>query len=403
MRKYRCPLLAIAIAVSAVACLAATSPADAARPDLPQATDTIHASGAYGTEPTLTDVSPSNSWLTFNPPDAQSSTTGSLTCDVGATNTSPVGIYPISDCSGFTSSFFDIFVDVSLPDSNWTIDPCTPELHWLAISLPITYGTPILSNLLNPNAIGCDGASTVPGGFIFTPPVGTVPYATEMLQLDATFTPTDTTDFVSGGQVTNDLTVLPADLTVTASNESAQVDGPLPTLAWSANFVNGDTASSLTTRPTCVTTAHVNNAGNVTSLHGTYPITCSGGADPNYNFRYASGTLTVGPADTIVQRLSPEAVTNGRPAKLEATLIAVPPVANPSQDVPVKGAKITLELTKEKGHQSCTTGPTNVSGVGSCTIKKVTESAGKGSESASYKGDADYKAAAATDKLTVKK
>jgi hypothetical protein len=53
-------------------------------------------------------------------------------------------------------------------------------------------------------------------------------------------------------------------------------------------FVNGDTSASLTTQPTCTTTAVL------LSPVGTYPITCSGAVDANYTVTYTAGTLTIG-------------------------------------------------------------------------------------------------------------
>ena len=44
-----------------------------------------------------------------------------------------------------------------------------------------------------------------------------------------------------------------------------------------AGFVNGDTAALLTTPPTCWTSA------SSSSVPGTYPATCSGAEDDNYD------------------------------------------------------------------------------------------------------------------------
>jgi hypothetical protein len=70
---------------------------------------------------------------------------------------------------------------------------------------------------------------------------------------------------------------------------------PVPALAPSySGFVNGDTPASLTTQPTCTTTA------TSSSPVGTYPVTCSGAVDPNYTFTYVPGSLSVGPAQLTV-------------------------------------------------------------------------------------------------------
>jgi MBG domain (YGX type) len=54
-----------------------------------------------------------------------------------------------------------------------------------------------------------------------------------------------------------------------------------------AGFVNGDTAANLTAQPALSTTA------TTASPAGTYPISASGAASPNYTISYLPGTLTV--------------------------------------------------------------------------------------------------------------
>lgn len=64
-------------------------------------------------------------------------------------------------------------------------------------------------------------------------------------------------------------------------------------MTWHANFVAGDTGSSLNTQPVCSTSATANATGRVTSPPGSYPITCTGAVDPNYVITYSPGTLMV--------------------------------------------------------------------------------------------------------------
>src|SRR5437773_2405137 len=88
--------------------------------------------------------------------------------------------------------------------------------------------------------------------------------------------------------VSGTLTVGAAALTVTANNQTKVYGAPNPPLTVSySGFVNGDTAASLTTAPTVATTA------TAASAVGTYPITVSGAASPNYTISAVSGTLTV--------------------------------------------------------------------------------------------------------------
>jgi hypothetical protein len=87
------------------------------------------------------------------------------------------------------------------------------------------------------------------------------------------------------------LTVSPAALTVTAASTTSVYGASVPTLTASySGFVNGDTASSLTAPPALTTTA------TLASPVGSYAITASGAASPNYTISYANGTLTVNPA-----------------------------------------------------------------------------------------------------------
>src|SRR5262249_32590609 len=91
--------------------------------------------------------------------------------------------------------------------------------------------------------------------------------------------------------VNGTLTVTAAALTITANNESRAYGAANPTLAVAySGFVNGDTAASLATPPPVSTTA------TAASAVGTYPITVSGAASPNYTISYVGGTLTVTPA-----------------------------------------------------------------------------------------------------------
>ncbi|MHB8284487.1 MAG: MBG domain-containing protein, partial [Caulobacteraceae bacterium] len=97
-----------------------------------------------------------------------------------------------------------------------------------------------------------------------------------------------TISYVAGG-----LTITPAALTITANNQTKVYGAAVPTLTDSySGFVNGDTASSLSTQPTLTTTAtqssHVSGSP--------YAITASSAADSDYAISYVAGALTVTPA-----------------------------------------------------------------------------------------------------------
>ncbi len=83
-------------------------------------------------------------------------------------------------------------------------------------------------------------------------------------------------------------TITPANLTVKANDQTRAYNAGNPTFTVSyAGFVNGDTEAGLTTKPTVSTTA------TASSPVGTYPITVTGAASPNYIISYSPGTLAI--------------------------------------------------------------------------------------------------------------
>jgi uncharacterized protein YjbI with pentapeptide repeats len=101
--------------------------------------------------------------------------------------------------------------------------------------------------------------------------------------------------WLAASPVSQSFTTTPTPLTISAvsSSRTYGVANPAFTPTYSG-FVNGDTAASLTTAPTCTTTA------TTFSPVGTYPITCSGTVDPDYSFTYVAGTLKIAIADRFV-------------------------------------------------------------------------------------------------------
>jgi hypothetical protein len=167
--------------------------------------------------------------------------------------------------------------------------PALPPITWPALA-DIVYGTALGPGQLN-------ATSSVPGTFTYNPPAGTVLNAGSQV-LSVTFNPTDTNSYAP---VTTNaaLVVLPEALTITAANTSKPYGAPLPPLTASySGFVNGDTASSLTTPPALATTA------TAASPVGSYSITASGAASPNYTITYAGGTLTVNAAALTITAVS---------------------------------------------------------------------------------------------------
>jgi hypothetical protein len=122
------------------------------------------------------------------------------------------------------------------------------------------------------------------------------------------------------------LGVTKATLTVTAPNgtkvQGANNPAFTPTYG---GFASGDTASSLTTQPTCSTTAVVGSPA------GTYPVTCSGGVADNYSFSYVQGTLTV-TAPAATQTPAPTVAPSQSLLGATGAPHATPPATNSSSD-----------------------------------------------------------------------
>jgi hypothetical protein len=125
--------------------------------------------------------------------------------------------------------------------------------------------------------------------------------------------------------------VNPVALTVTASNAAMIFGGVVPSIsATDSGFVNGDTSGSLTTQPTCSTTA------TSSSPVGTYPSSCGGAVDPNYSISYANGTVSVTQATPQISWSSPGAITWGT-ALSGTQLDATAPVSGTLTYTPTAG------------------------------------------------------------------
>ncbi len=106
------------------------------------------------------------------------------------------------------------------------------------------------------------------------------------------------------------LTVNKASLNITADDKSKTYGDANPALTVTySGFVNSDDETDLTTGATAST------AATASSDAGTYPITASGAASPNYTFSYSNGTLTVNKAAlTITANDKSKAYGDANPA-----------------------------------------------------------------------------------------
>ncbi len=102
------------------------------------------------------------------------------------------------------------------------------------------------------------------------------------------------------------VTVNPATLMITASSATVAYGTAPPSItAAYSGFVNSDDATSLTTPPTCSTTA------TASSPVASYPSSCSGASDPNYIISYLNGTVQVATVVVTVTASSPTMTYGG--------------------------------------------------------------------------------------------
>jgi subtilisin family serine protease len=192
---------------------------------------------------------------------------------------SGVGTYPITVSGAASANYTISYVNGAL-----TVTPAT--LTITADNKTRSYGAanPPLTVNYNGFVNGDSAASLTTPPAVTTAPatsgVGTYP-----ITVSGAASANYTINYVNGT-----LTVTAAALTVTANDQSRVHGAANPPLTFSyTGFVNGDTAASVTTAPAAATTA------TAASAVGTYPITVSGAAAPNYAIVYVNGSLTVVP------------------------------------------------------------------------------------------------------------
>jgi hypothetical protein len=290
-----------------------------------------------GSAPTITPT-----YAGFTNGDNANSLTTKPACSTTADGSQPVGNYS-SSCSGAVDPNYTI----SYASGLVTIGPA--PLTVTASAGTMTYGgTPPTITASLSGFVNGQGPSVLGAGFTCTTvatatsPVGT--YASTCSgAVDANYA----ISYVSGV-----VTVVPANLTVTANNLTRAFGTPNPTLTTTiTGFVNGQTlaTSGVTGQPLCTTTA------TITSPGGTYPITCSPGtlAGTDYTFSFVPGTLTVTFSQTIVCNFIGELkVTSG-----ESVLI--PPGCKVIGDVDVyPGGSLDAEGAIVAGFVNFTNGAT---------------------------------------------
>jgi hypothetical protein len=249
-----------------------------------------------GTVPTVTP-----SYSGFVNGEGPTSLTTQPTCISGASSSSGVGSYTTS-CSGASDSNYTI----TYVQGKTTVGPA--PLVITASSSSSTYGgtvpavTPSYSGFVNSDGTtSLTSPPTCNSAASSSSPVGS--YTTFC---SGASDPNYTISYAQGTTV-----VGPAPLVVTASSGQMTSGSTVPAITASySGFVNGDTAASLMTAPSCTTSA------TSSSPPGTYATACQGAADANYTISYVAGTITVLPARSaggtfVISDLSAGRLTSG--------------------------------------------------------------------------------------------
>ncbi len=221
--------------------------------------------------------------------DSASSLTTAPTCSAAATSSSPVGSYQTS-CSGAVDPNYSFnYVSGSVQ-----VNPA--PLTVAASSVSMTYGgaTPAILPLYSGFVNGDDAGALTTQPTCTTVATSASPVGSYASTCSGASASNYTITYVPGAVVVGS-----AALVISASSGSMTYGGTAPTITPSySGFVNGDDAGSLTTAPTCSTTA------TATSPVGSYASTCSGAADPNYTISYVAGSVTSGPAPLSISASS---------------------------------------------------------------------------------------------------
>ena len=213
--------------------------------------------------------------------DDASSLTSPVVLSTSASAASDVGTYPITPSGAASANYTISFVAGTL-----TVTPAA--LTITADDKSKVYGAalPTLTASYSGFVNGDDASSLTSPVVLSTSASAASDVGTYPITPSGAAGANYTISFVAGT-----LTVTPAALTITADDKSKVYGAALPTLTASySGFVNGDTASSLTSPVVLSTSA------SAASDAGTYPITPSGAASANYTISFVAGTLTVTPA-----------------------------------------------------------------------------------------------------------
>ena len=259
----------------------------------------------YG-DSVLPTITPSYSGFVNS--DTAASLTTQPTCSTNATSTSPAGNGYTSTCSGAVDANYSISYNagsVTVAAAPLTITASDGTRAYGGAAPTITAGYSAFAN--GESAASLTTQPTCATNTTTTSSAGNGYTSTCSGAVDDNYT----FSYASGS-----VTVTQAALTITAGNGSMKYgDSAPPTItAGYSTFANGESAASLTTQPTCATTAT-----STSPVDGSYTSSCSGAVDANYAISYVSGSVNVTPAPLQITASSDSVTVGDTPAAITAS------------------------------------------------------------------------------------
>ncbi len=279
--------------------------------------------------------------------DTQSSaTTGSPALSTTAASASPAGVYPITVTQGTLSAANYSFTFVS---GTLTISGEASQTITFGALANVTYG-------VSPITLGATASSGLPVSYAVTGPgavAGSTLTVTGAGNVTVTASQAGNSNYAAATSVSQTFTVGKAALAIIAPSTTVIYGAPAMSVTPAyGGFVNGDTAASLTTQPTCTTTYTPKSAAG--SVQTT---SCSGAAAGNYTIGYMNGTVTVAKATLTV---TPQNVTKVYGAPVPALPFTITGFVNGETSAVVSGAPV-LSTTATASSQAATQYPISVS------------------------------------------
>ena len=265
--------------------------------------------------------------------DTAASLTTQPTCAATATPASPVGTYP-SSCGGAVDANYT----VTYVEGSVQVTPAA--LAITASSVQATYGSAV--SAITASYSGFVNGDTA-GSLTTQPSCSTTATASSPVGVYDTSCSGASDSNYTITYLDGSVQVQPAALSITASSASITYGGAAPVIsATYSGFVNGDTAASLTTPPTCTTPVT-----SVTPI-GTYGSTCSGAVDSNYTITYVDGSVQVQPASITITASSATITYGSSPAAVTAIVSGLQ--NGESVSVPGRGPHVHIAGDRQ---QSC--------------------------------------------------